>query len=163
FAINNYFLALRRRGLTGERLTQLAKEAIAADPHDPGGYMRLMELCYMNDEFAEALEVAERLQRLFEPVMNQRALYCLRQNPACARQIDSGKYNPGAENRRRIAFFRSKVPVREAHRTPDPEGQKETRKEAGTEDQLKQLDADLAAGKLTPLDYTLARDAILGS
>ena len=41
--------------------------------------------------------------------MDDRALYCLRQNPARAKAIDSGQLNPAAENRKRIGALREKV------------------------------------------------------
>jgi hypothetical protein len=108
FAINNYILYLRRRGVSGEQLLELAEEGIAADPYDPGCYLQMIDLFCKNGEYRAALQLAQRLQRLFEP-MNERALYCLKQNPARARQIESGQYNPAAENRRRIAELRKLV------------------------------------------------------
>jgi hypothetical protein len=106
FAVNNYVLNLRRRGASREKLLELAEEGIAADPYDPTCYQRMIELFSKNKEYAAALEVAERLQRLFEPVMNERAMYCLKQNPARARYIETGQYDPAAENRQRIAELR---------------------------------------------------------
>jgi hypothetical protein len=41
--------------------------------------------------------------------MDERALYCLRQNPQRAKLIDSGKYDPAAENRQRIMELRRRV------------------------------------------------------
>jgi hypothetical protein len=51
--------------------------------------------------------MAERLQDLYEPEYNERTLYCLRQNPEVARRIDSGEYDPAAENRKLIAQLRA--------------------------------------------------------
>jgi hypothetical protein len=107
FAVNNYILNLRRRGTTAEQLVELAEEGIAVDPEDPGCYFQMIDLFYKNKEYRAALKVAERLQRLFEPKMNPRALYCLKQNPARAKQLESGQYDPAAENRRVITQLRA--------------------------------------------------------
>lgn len=106
FAVNNYILNLRRTGAPSETLMNLAEEGIAADPHDPGLYYQMIELLSAAQEYGAALEIAERLQRLFEPKMDERALYCLNQNPERARMIASGEYNPAADNRQTIARLR---------------------------------------------------------
>ncbi len=54
----------------------------------------------------EALVMAERLQKLFEPAINERTLYCLEQNPKTAQAIQAGHYNPAAMNRRLIDELR---------------------------------------------------------
>lgn len=106
FAINNYILNLTRRGAPDGLLLKLAAEGINTDPHDPTNYERMIELLRKVQDYRAALAVAERLQRLFEPVMDERALYCLRQNPERARLLRTGQYDPAAENRRRIATLR---------------------------------------------------------
>ncbi len=109
FAVNNYTLALNRANAPVAKRIELAEEGIAADPRDPGSYARLIELCTSLGDYKTALATAERLQKLYEPKMDERAIYCLRQNPQRAKLIDSGKYDPAAENRRRIADLRSRV------------------------------------------------------
>jgi tetratricopeptide (TPR) repeat protein len=109
FAVNNFLISLRKAGISSDKMMELAEEGIAADPCDPGCYLQMIDLFVKNEEYQAALEIAQRLQKLFEPVMNERALYCLKQNPARARQIESGQYNPAAENRRRIAELRRLV------------------------------------------------------
>jgi hypothetical protein len=109
FAVNNYTTALTRANAPAAKRIELAEEGIAADPRDPGGYLRLIDLCVSLGDHQTALATAERLQKLFEPRMDERALYCLRQNPQMARLIDSGAYDPAAENRRRIAELRRRV------------------------------------------------------
>jgi hypothetical protein len=74
-----------------------------------GNYMRLIELCVSLWDTRTALATAEQLQRLFEPTMDERALYYLRQNPRMASLIDSGEYDPAEENRWRIAELRERV------------------------------------------------------
>jgi hypothetical protein len=88
---------------------ELAEEGIEADSRDPGSYLRLIELCSDLGDHKTALATAERLQQLFEPKIDERALYCLRQNPRMAQLIDSGEYDPVADNRRRIAELRKLV------------------------------------------------------
>ena len=66
-------------------------------------------LCSSLGDHSTGLAIAERLQQLFEPTIDKRALYCLRQNPRIARLIDSGQYDPAAENRRRIAELCKRV------------------------------------------------------
>jgi hypothetical protein len=66
----------------------------------------MIDLFCKNREYRAALKLAERLQRLYEPVMDERALYCLKQNPERARQIETGEYDPAAQNRRLIAELR---------------------------------------------------------
>ena len=109
FAVNNYTIALARANAPAAKRIELAEEGIAADPRDPGSYLRLIELCTSLGDHKTALATAERLQKLYEPKMDERALYCLRQNPRIARLIDSGEYDPVAENRRRIAELRRRV------------------------------------------------------
>ena len=109
FAINNYTIALTRANAPAAKRIELAEEGIAADPRDPGSYLRLIEVCTSLGDLETALATAERLQRLYEPKMDERALYCLRQNPWIAKLIDSGEYDPVAENRRRIAELRGRV------------------------------------------------------
>jgi hypothetical protein len=95
-----------RKGAGSERLLELAEEGIAVDPQDPGSYQVMIELFSEMKEYRIALEVAERLQQLFEPVMDGRALYCLKQNPERARQMANGQYDPVADNRRLISRLR---------------------------------------------------------
>jgi tetratricopeptide (TPR) repeat protein len=106
FAMNNYSTALMRAKAPAERRIALAEEAIAADPNDPGSYMRLIGICDELGDYRTALNAAKRLQKLFEPVVNERALYCLRQNPEQARRLDSGEYDPVAETRNLIQLLR---------------------------------------------------------
>jgi hypothetical protein len=106
FAVTNYILNLRKRGASTDQLMELAEEGIAADPSDPGCYLQMIDLFCKTKEYRAALKVAERLQRLFEPEMNERALYCLKQNPERARQIESGQYDPAAQNGRLIGELR---------------------------------------------------------
>jgi hypothetical protein len=106
FAVTNYTIALTRANAPAATRVALAEEGIAADPRDPGSYLRLIELCTSLGDYKTALATAERLQELFEPKMDERALYCLRQNPRRAQLIDAGAYDPAAENRQRIAELR---------------------------------------------------------
>ena len=93
-------------------LIELAEEGIASDPCDPQNYLHIMDFYRKVGAYREALVVAERLQKLFEPVMNKRALYCLKHNPRVAQAIESGEYNPAAVNRKIIAELRTKVGFR---------------------------------------------------
>ncbi len=109
FAVNNYTIALTRTNAPATQRIELAEEGIAADPRDPGNYLRLIELCTSLGNHQFALATAERLQKLYEPQIDERALYCLRQNPRMAKLIDSGSYDPAAANRQRIAELRQRV------------------------------------------------------
>lgn len=109
FAVNNYTIALNRTGSPEEKRILLAEEGISADPHDGGNYDRLIELYIELGDYENALAIAEKLQKLYEPTINKRTLYCLRQNPMMAKLIDSGKYDPAADNRRRIAELRQSI------------------------------------------------------
>jgi tetratricopeptide (TPR) repeat protein len=109
FAVNNYTIALNGANAPAAKRIELAEEGIATDPRDPGNYLRLIELYTSLGEYETALATAERLHKLYEPKMDERALYCLRQNPRMAKLIDSGQYDPAAANRRRIAELRRRV------------------------------------------------------
>jgi len=109
FAVNNYTLALNRANAPAERRIELAQEGIAMDPRDPGNYQRLIELYTELGDFKTALATAEALQLLFEPTIDERALYCLRQNPYMAKLLDSGQHDPAADNRQRIAELRARI------------------------------------------------------
>jgi hypothetical protein len=109
FAVNNLIIYLDKHGAAPERLIGLAAEGVENDSEDPGNYERLIEIAMELTRYDTALETAERLQELYEPIMNQRALYCLRQNPEVARLLDAGAYDPAALNRDRIAKLRAMV------------------------------------------------------
>ena len=106
FAVNNYTIALTRANAPPMQLIELAEEGIAADPCDPGNYMRLIDLYSTLGDHKSALATAELLHQLYEPKMNERALYCLRQNPRVAKLIDLGRFDPVEDNRQRIAMLR---------------------------------------------------------
>ena len=106
FAVNNYTIYLNNHGAPADKLIELAEEGIEMDPCDPGNYLRLIELHCARGDYRAAMRLAETLQDLYEPEYNERALYCLRQNPEMARLIDSGTYDPAAENRKLIAELR---------------------------------------------------------
>jgi hypothetical protein len=102
-------LNLTEYGSPPDKLMELAREGIENDPSDPGNYNRLIELYCQQQQFKEALTVAESLQTLFEPEMNERTLYCLKQNPRMAEWIESGSYDPAADNRQRIADLQVRI------------------------------------------------------
>ncbi len=113
FAVSNYTIALSEANAPVEKRIELTREGIDADPRDPSNYLRLIELCTDHGDYRTALATAERMQRLFEPAMDDRTLYCLRQNPWLASLIDSGQYDPAVENRGRIAELRRIVAANE--------------------------------------------------
>lgn len=107
FAISNYIRNLSRTGAPVERLEELAKEAIEIEPLAPASYRNLIAAFSDAGEHEAALKVAEQLQTLFEPEMHPRTLVCLKQNPEVARLLESGDYDPAAENRQRITELRA--------------------------------------------------------
>lgn len=109
FAVNNYTIALARANAPAEKRIELAEEGIENDPHDPGSYDRLIELYTRLGDYRNALATARRLQKLYEPTMHERTLYCLRQNPERARLLAARAWDPAAENRKRIAELRRRV------------------------------------------------------
>ena len=109
FAINNYILNLQRAKAPADQIIPLAKEGIANDPSDPGNYQRMIEICVGSKEYKTALIVAEELQKLYEPEMDERALYCLKQNPKAAQMIESGECDPAAENRKLIEDLKKRA------------------------------------------------------
>jgi tetratricopeptide (TPR) repeat protein len=106
FAVNNYTQYLRSNGAPNEKLVDLAKEGIEMDPCDPGNYYQAIDLCCNLRAYDEALELGNQLMELFEPEINERTLYCLKQNPERARMIEAGEYDPAAEARRMLAELR---------------------------------------------------------
>ena len=106
FAISNYINNLILAGASEEKMLALCREGIASDSSDPANYDRMIELFTQLGNHSTALFVAEELQKLYEPEMNPRALYCLNQNPQRKALIESGQYDPVVENRRRIAELR---------------------------------------------------------
>jgi TolB-like protein len=109
FAINNYILNLKKAGASIEELLALAEEGIAADPNDPGNYGCMIEVFSKAERCDAALEIAYRLRQLYEPKINERALYCLKQNPVMAKAIESGQFDPVANHRRLIAELERKA------------------------------------------------------
>ncbi len=109
FAVSNYVQNLRKYGASAESLIGLANEGIANDPHSPFTYQQMIDLFISLQEWHTALTVAVELQKLFEPEIHPRALYCLRQSPNVKKQLDDGQYDPAAHNRRLIDYLRSKA------------------------------------------------------
>ena len=109
FAVNNFTIYLREHAAPPQKLIDLAEEGIAYDPCDAGNYYQLIDFYTELRNDQAALEVAERLQEFFEPEMNERTLYCLKQNPERARMIETGEFDPVAENRKVIAQLREKI------------------------------------------------------
>ena len=106
FAINNFILYLQEQNAPPQQIIRLAHEGIQVDPYDPGNYERLIEMCVTIGDYATALATAEELQTLFEPQINERALYCLQQNPRMAEMLRTGQFDPAAHNRQRIDELR---------------------------------------------------------
>lgn len=109
FAINNYILNLMESNAPPEQIMVLAEEGIRTDPNDPGNYDRMIEVFIDLKDYARALSIAERLQKLFEPQMNERTLECLMQNPKRAEKIRSGQYHAAEELRGLIQQLREKL------------------------------------------------------
>jgi tetratricopeptide (TPR) repeat protein len=109
FAVSNYGLYLNRAGVPISKKIELAEESLSADPRNPSSYEGLIALYTSIHDYECALVVAEKLQQLYEPEIDARAMYCLRQNPKVAKSLDSGEYNPGAENRQRIEALRKRL------------------------------------------------------
>lgn len=107
FAVNNYVIALDRAKAPAKRRFALAREIMANDPHDPSSYQHLIEIYEEAGKIDRALAGAEALQKLLEPTIHERTLYCLRQNPRVARQIDAGEYDLAAKNRQCIERLRA--------------------------------------------------------
>ncbi len=97
FAINNYIINLMRAGRPQKEILQLAEEGIESDPYDPGNYERMIDAFVKTKNFKAALELAKRLQTIYEP-MHERTYYCLQQNPRRKQQLESGQYDPASEN-----------------------------------------------------------------
>ena len=109
FAIQNYIGNLEEQGGDSDTLCELAEEGIASDPEGPGNYQRLIELYKKMGQMKKALDVAFRLQKLYEPEMSERTRYCLQQNPVLAEAINSGKYDPAESNRSLIDWLEKQV------------------------------------------------------
>lgn len=109
FAVSNYALYLQRAGRPTKEILAMAEEGIQSDPYDPSNYERLIELCLDLDDLDSALKTAERLQNLYEPRIHSRTLYCLQQNPAMAKMLDTGEVDPAASNGKRIEELKSRL------------------------------------------------------
>ena len=101
FAINNFILYAQEAGETPDRIVPLARMAVDCDPYDPNGYERLMDLYIELDDYEQAIEIAVRKLELFEPEPNERAIYCLQQNPAMAEMLQEG-FDPAEWTRDQI-------------------------------------------------------------
>ncbi len=97
FAVNNYILYLEQAGKP-HRLLELAEEAIADDPQNPGAYEQAIQVCRDLGEYQKALDLARRLAVLYGPPMNPRTKYCIEQNPAQGAALRDGSYEPWREN-----------------------------------------------------------------
>ncbi|MEZ6126294.1 MAG: hypothetical protein R3C49_24465 [Planctomycetaceae bacterium] len=99
FAVNNYIHNLVRYGAPPDQLLEIAEEGIAIGPHNPGSYHQMIDIFWQLKQYKPALNVAYQLRNLFEPEINPRAIYCLRQTPELARRMDAGTYDPVQETR----------------------------------------------------------------
>jgi DNA-binding SARP family transcriptional activator len=106
FAITNFILRKSDEGGPADELIPLAREGIACDPRDPSNHELLIGLYLDRQDYTQALAACEQLQKLYEP-MDERTLYCLKQNPKRARQIEAGVYDPAARNRERMRDIRA--------------------------------------------------------
>lgn len=109
FAINNYISNLAAANAPTEKLMELAKEGIGHDPYNPGIYQRMIQLFLQSHDYKTALVVAEQLHALYEPVMNERALYSLKQNPQSKAMIESGEWDPVQDNRDLMKGLKAKI------------------------------------------------------
>lgn len=109
YAINNYVSRLVRSGAPAEQVLQLAMEGVACGPENPGNYYQLIDLLSEAESWEAALQVALRLQTLFEPVINERAIASMRQGPKMARLLDSGLFDPVTDTQNLIRDLRAKV------------------------------------------------------
>ena len=109
FAVTNYINNLVRYGAGPEQLLEIAREGIANGPEDPGTYHQMIRIFCNLQQFQAALDVAYELRKLFEPEVNPRAIYCLRQTPEIARRMDAGTYDPVRETRKLIRQLEQKV------------------------------------------------------
>lgn len=109
FAISTYIIALIRAKRPAEIIIPLCEEGIEEDPCDPRNYRLLIETFYDRGDYRSALLVAEALHQLFVPVLNERTLYCMQQNPVTRKQLETGELDPAEENVRRMDYLRSRL------------------------------------------------------
>lgn len=94
FAATNYALWLARHDPKSPRREAVIRDGIERDPRDPGGYYPLIDLLEKQGRISEASATVKDLMRLFEPIFDPRARYCLEQNPIQKQQLESGQYDP---------------------------------------------------------------------
>ena len=103
-ALSSYILAQR----SPEQRVVLAQQSITTSPWAPSGYDRAIEALVEIGRLREALDVARRLQALYEPQIHERARRRLRLDPLTGPRLLRG-WDPGAENRRRIQDLESRL------------------------------------------------------
>jgi len=108
-AIDNYIHHLSGAGQSPTRLLKLAKKGLKADPYDPSSYYRLIDLYIEMEQYDEALQIAERLNGLLMPEIDERAWQCMEQNPHLRDKLLSGEYDPVQENLSLIRQLRDAV------------------------------------------------------
>jgi len=108
-ATSGYARALRRQRGSADRCVSIAREGIAADPYGPGNYELAIEGLVEMGRCAEALDLAERLQRLYEPEIHERTRRRLWQDPLLRTRLCDQGWDPAAEVRQRIARIRRRL------------------------------------------------------
>ena len=109
FAVNNYILYLEISGDSSKAFIGLAKEGIENDPYDPTNYHRIIEIYTSQNKYSKALDYAEKLSVLYGPPINDRTLYCLKQNPALKKMLESGQYDPAHEHKKLLVELKKLV------------------------------------------------------
>jgi hypothetical protein len=94
FALNNFCSYLQLLAPYDPRIPKLFLEATDIDPASPAGYRNAIEFLLARNRPAEALQFAEMLVRLCMPPLDERTVYCFRQNPSIAAEMDDGRFDP---------------------------------------------------------------------
>jgi hypothetical protein len=102
-ATSGYVRALRQQHHSAARCVRLAREGIEADPFGPGNYELAIEGLIELGRASEALELARKLQDLYEPEIHERTRRRLWQDPLLRARVCDQSWDPAAEVRQRIA------------------------------------------------------------
>ncbi len=109
FAVDAYIRRLRETEGRADQIMDLAIESLEAEPEDPLNYERVIAALLEIGDARNALRIAEQLQALYEPEMNERTRHFLQQHPSTCDRLRSGDWNPAVENQARIDELLSMV------------------------------------------------------
>ncbi len=109
FAMSNFMLYLNQFAPSDPRRGPVMEEMLAANPYHPDVLMQAMVFHIENGQPRRALELALHFKELCTEPVHPTTLYCFRQNPKLAAELDSGVFTPLEQAQRCLSICEKAV------------------------------------------------------